>query len=607
MTLKHSSLSMAAAILGLFATSCVNDYTINDTDINTAVKMDVSEVSACDATLTLTPTQEVSSYIFAGPVEDGTFDHVGSDAIAGLEWIKANGKSYPSPFSETFGNLDPATSYLVGYVAVNEKGVIVSAPSFGTFKTGTTGLTVKADCTGEKAPFIYTYSIVPNSSTASFRYIATSDPATVKYDETSLYELLAQGGDGVLTSQAAVDVTEEHAKKQDFLVAALPYDKLGRPGKVVTANVYTSTVVGVMCGGQLQVLGQADPDVAVYEGEVNLPAKASFTISCNGEEYGYVSYSGNGGVGRLDTQSNTAAPVSVFKYSTYVKYLYKSVGQMTLEGNPFWTNMNGDARVKVRADFSNEDGIPRYRLDIVETDSKVVFRENFDFLVAGGYYWAADKAGAAGPGYPDNDPSVIEGTEACVPGKAAYTDGGTLMLKSSGGDDVEGVIPGASYLKNRDLEGWEYFRCYEQALAVRIGKSDKTYIETRLTTPALKALASPSTVVVEVVLSRLGAGTDPVAISTTGGGRLVSATYFTHVSPSEVDGTAKINSANEFLADAEVCPQVANADLNKPISTIRIVVEEATSDTKISVYPYKGNAGIANSRCFCHGITVTGK
>ena len=52
---------------------------------------------------------------------------------------------------------------------------------------------------------------------------------------------------------------------------------------------------------------------------------------------------------------------------------------------------------------------------------------------------------------------------------------------------------------------------------------------------------------------------------------------------------------------------MANADVDKPVSTITLTISNAGPQTRISVYPCKSNSGISNSRCFCHGITITKK
>ena len=604
MTRKHFMFLTAVVLIGMWAVSCAGDYSVNDTPINTAVKLQVGDISANTAEITLSPTQDVASFIVAGPALAGSFDYVGADAIASLAWIKENGSEYPAPFSQVYAELESGTGYFLGFVALDASGTIVSAPSFGSFKTKDTGISVKAELEGDSAPFIYSWSIEPNEYTECYKYIVSWDAALVDAEDASILEMVAAGGSGVTNAEEAVYESRNMDKKSPFIVAAVPFDALGKAGKGSIARIYTREVVAVNCNGSLTELSQSDSEVAIFEGEVTLPAKASFTISRSGEEYGFTSFSGNGGVGLLEGQTNTAAPCADLAGSTFKETIYKSVGRMELGGNAFWTNMPTEVKVKVVADFSREDGIPRYRLDVVESDPAVVLRENFELCVAGGYYWVGK---ISGPKYPETDPQALDGTEAVTPGAAGYTDGGTAMMKSDPADpDTEAVVPCELYLKNRDLEGWSFQRVYEHALAIRLGKSGSTYVPTSLTTPELSKLSAGSTISVEVKLSRLGTGSDPISIGVLGGGSIDSASYGNHKSTASNDGGSKIVDG-EFRADAEVCPVVANADVDKPVSTVTLTISNAGPQTRISVYPCKSNSGISNSRCFCHGITITKK
>ena len=99
----------AVVLIGMWAVSCAGDYSVNDTPINTAVKLQVGDISANTAEITLSPTQDVASFIVAGPALAGSFDYVGADAIASLAWIKENGSEYPAPFSQVYAELESAT------------------------------------------------------------------------------------------------------------------------------------------------------------------------------------------------------------------------------------------------------------------------------------------------------------------------------------------------------------------------------------------------------------------------------------------------------------------------------------------------------------------
>lgn len=600
----------ATALVGMAAVSCEGDYNLNDTQINTAVRLISDEITATDAVIDLSPTQDVASFIVAGPVVNGTFNYAGADAISKLNWIKENGQTFEAPYSVTHEKLVPGTTYMMGFVALNDKGTVVSAPSFGTFTTKTIGVTVKAAMTGKTAPFNYTFSIEPNEYTPSFKYITSYDPAIVNADDADIEALVKAGGAGVETSKVTVEESESRDEKEDFIVAALPFDKVGRAGNISIARVYTSDMVSVVCNGRSTNLKQPDKSVMFFTGEVDLPAKSTFTISNNGVQYGYTSFSGNGGVGELEEHPNMASPAKMFSLTTYKKYAYKAIGRMTeMEdgGNAFWTNMSKDCKVKVTADFTATDGIPRYRFDIVETDPNVILRENFELFVAGGYYWVCGSNDMAkGPGYENNDPAVIDGTEPVIQDKIGYTEGGTLMLTSPGIEPTESSNPCEAYIKNRDLAGWSYERVYEHALAIRVGKSSKSYITTYLTTPEFSALTAGSTISVEVILSRMGGGADPISVGVIGSGSISGASYSIHTGASNVDAGSKI-TAGEFMADAEVCPVIANADRDKPVTTVTLTINNAGPDTRISVYPCKENTNISDSRFYCHGITITKK
>ena len=67
MTRKHFMFLTAVVLIGMWAVSCAGDYSVNDTPINTAVKLQVGDISANTAEITLSPTQDVASFIVAGP------------------------------------------------------------------------------------------------------------------------------------------------------------------------------------------------------------------------------------------------------------------------------------------------------------------------------------------------------------------------------------------------------------------------------------------------------------------------------------------------------------------------------------------------------------
>ena len=324
------------------------------------------------------------------------------------------------------------------------------------------------------------------------------------------------------------------------------------------------------------------PNSDVFEGTFPVPATGSFTISIDGTGYGFMDYSGNGGVGLVNNVKSCMPYYSISTNGegfTRVYSVNKSVGRMSPSGNDFWLNMAASASLYVKVDLSSDT--PKYYLEKVISDDGLILSQNFDLFVWGGDYNA--RAAGKAPS------SVSDGTEAGSDTKT-YTQIGYGYFDSSSGG--RGTLAPAAYLKNRDMEGWSIEYCAEMAGCIQVSASS---INGSVTTPALSALTGSTALTLYVDVSHFGGNANgPIAVEILGSGTFSGGSVIVGTGSSKSLASAFESGNKVYKIVESECPKAVNADLDKPVSHFTFSISGADSDTQIKLYPYNTTPAGAN-------------
>ncbi|MDR1337044.1 MAG: T9SS type A sorting domain-containing protein [Tannerella sp.] len=327
------------------------------------------------------------------------------------------------------------------------------------------------------------------------------------------------------------------------------------------------------------ILTETGDGTNVYEGIVSFSTDGTFRVEIDDAEYGFITYSGNGGVGTIAQNDGSV------RGSGY--YVDKSIGRLAAgtDGvHPLWiaTGKGGDVRVKV--DLSYEDNIPRYYLALVSGEPNVLLKESFD-LFAWGSDWLS---GTTRTPYrifhatPSNVKAEdMDGTESPITTSTAATVTGTTTFDSSDG--------AALFIENRDLSGWTLTKICEMPGYIRLSSPDKGAV----VTPALAGLSGTSDITVEFDVCRFAGGGD-ITFGVEGAGSITGATYMDIIEdnvsyggsyPRNTDPVAIPGvSGTAFTINTEMAPAWSGVNnFVKWWTHFKVSVSSAGSDTRISM------------------------
>lgn len=253
------------------------------------------------------------------------------------------------------------------------------------------------------------------------------------------------GADVLSVTQKGLSA-EEPIRFTMYAVGQLPDSKDSEPVSLTFQLVDTSEGVWVRkSNGELFELTESE--AKIYTGTVSVSAADSFEILVENVPYGFLSYSGNGGVG---TVNNDRACVPFYTYPAAEYYVRRSLGRMASDPlNKFWINLTADARIDLRIDCTQDPF--RYDLQLVEADDPaLILAQYFDLMVYGGDWIQAGKNAKSGRMGQSTDTALIDGTE---PGEkeASYT---TFGAKIASEGEASPGLSGQSWtdgLGNRPL------------------------------------------------------------------------------------------------------------------------------------------------------------
>lgn len=300
----------------------------------------------------------------------------------------------------------------------------------------------------------------------------------------------------------------------------------------------------------------------IYEGSASFSGKDSFSILIDNIEYGFASYSGNGGVGTV-SNANACVPTEGINF-----YVRESIGQMVAKEsnfNKFWIEVAGaTCTVKVRIDRSYEDEIPRYHLQLVEQpDPSVLLAQYFDLMSYGGN-WLDGKVGRKGE---DTSATSIDGTEPAAPK--------TVTAATLGVTIASDATARPEYIANRGLSGWGIENCFEFAGLLRLSSPGNGV----LTTPKMEGMTAAGTITLTFDAVAFGGTTDMITVKVLNAGTISSANVKIKGAATATNITPESGNTS-FIITKVHCPKYANTDA-KAYSNFTVVIENATADTQI--------------------------
>lgn len=377
-------------------------------------------------------------------------------------------------------------------------------------------------------------------------------------------------------------------------------DTKDSPAKEVTFDVRDTSIGVFLKKENGQIIDLPEISSKIYAATIPCSKKELFTILINNVEYGFLAYSGNGGIGTVNSVYATVPFYNQWNYSTQ-----KAIGQMSskpIEGestlNKLYTNLAADANVYLKIDCGNTDGVPRYHLQLEQTpDENIIIEQNFDLCVWGGD-WMNGNSGEGSGFSPAANVAIVDGTEPATPKSISYATAGTSEASTKPGETTANPI----FLRNRDLMGWSYVGAVEHPgyMHVSIGN---TY--GKLLTPPFGTLSGVTSVTAEIDIARFSA-TGSIRFAVTGGGTIQSCTYTKDGAANETTATVS-GTDSEFLFTPDMSNNYnAGTDKTGPKkwSHFKFVLQNVTAKTRIGIDSTKSKEKVNDQRICVDNIIV---
>lgn len=311
----------------------------------------------------------------------------------------------------------------------------------------------------------------------------------------------------------------------------------------------------------------------IYETIVNFTADATFTIEIDGVDYGFTTYSGNGGAGTIAAGTNSVRAAG--------SYVDKSIGQLSTDGSPLRIATGSGGKLLVRVYLSYSDNIPRYYTALVADAQDVILKESFDLFSWGGDWTMGNTLTYRGFSTTPSQviPADKDGTEPTT----------TTVTVAITGTTSFNSADATLFTANRDLGNWSFTKICEMPGYIRLSSPEKGAI----TTPALTALTAPSNITVEFDVCRF-AGAGNIDFKVEGAGTILSASYVDLIDPSlSYGGTYTRHTTPVAIPDVSGTAFQINTDMAPPWSGglnnnikywthFTVALSGATAETKIT-------------------------
>lgn len=321
--------------------------------------------------------------------------------------------------------------------------------------------------------------------------------------------------------------------------------------------VYTRTGVDPI---QLQ---ETEANTGIYNVTISCLAADAFYVNIDNKKYGFMSYSGNGGIG---TVNSDYAAVPYYNNNRGGYYVRESIGLMQAGGNNFYTNVDADCEIFVQIDTNSEN--PSYYLQLVEgsSDNSIILAQYFDLMAYGGDWTTAVKGTSYVNGSTINaaDTGLSEG----VKDGAALTGFGSHLT-------VTNFAP--EFIKNRGLDGWVFERIFEFPGYIRLSNSSETQYGVFIT-PELNYTGNVTVTFDGLKFASLKLDDIYIEVEVINGGKITSS----KVLKDGVEPEISITPASEtiFRINGQYNTDYANNE-NKKWSNFTFTVENVTPQTQI--------------------------
>lgn len=394
----------------------------------------------------------------------------GPDPAALILWTNMSDKytSQPSSVSCT-----KSFSHPLAYV----KTTVKNLPLKSGEKVESVTLTFEGKAVTGQMSMDWKGGCEPSGETNSFVNIIaeTAEKTFTAYFTAIPFDLAP--GDKIIAKVA----TEESVLTREISVTkdmSFPSSEMTSFGIDMSSAERNTKVLARLESGQEYSLDEVSE--GIFEAEIPYKQSTGLTFVYRGAEYGAMAASGSAVVG---THSSG-------------KHLSRTIGRLAAGGNAIRLAESTAETVLVRLDASYEDNIPRYYLELPETDENVVYHEDFSLMVWGGdyYTWAHGVT-------PAGTPDAVDGTETAT-SKADYTQ---APFGNKPFDQTNQV-----YVRNRGLEDWILAYCCERPYAMQVGHANGAG---SVTLPAWTSLTKATDVNLHLDMARFGTNSSGIKVT----------------------------------------------------------------------------------------------
>ncbi len=343
-----------------------------------------------------------------------------------------------------------------------------------------------------------------------------------------------------------------------------------------------------------------ETSTGIYEGTFAFDATGTFAVNYKGEDYGFLSYSGAGGIGKCNSVYSalpfcnlSGAKTNKADYGYSVKRAIGRMGKISAGANMFYVNLAAASQIYARINMAAT--VPEYYFRLEETpDASVVFHEDFDLCTSGGDYMVAIK-GSLGNVTDGIAPATKDGRTANQPSESFYYP--------SGGDPVASE----TFIANRGFEGWTFAFSGERPGAMQLCSGS---VGGYMITPAFSSLTAGSDITVTVDIARFSSSsTDPISLILLGGGTWTTGhveveAYAAASAPAQAKDYPSNGTDTFSIVDDAYCPHtLGNSDYDKPHSVFTLHASGAGPATQLKIDAPKGASSAP--RCFIFDIKVS--
>lgn len=366
-----------------------------------------------------------------------------------------------------------------------------------------------------------------------------------------------------------------YKEKFSFKIKALGDYPISEDSEIQDEIINMTTAVGVWAiyenkATEAVELIETGSGTGIYNATIPCLATDKFFVNIENKKYGFMSYSGNGGIG---TVNSDYAAVPYYNNKNGVYYVRESNGLIEIGGNNFYTNMSAACKVFVQININGEK--PSYYLQLVneKPDTSIILEQYFDLMAYGGDWVGANKGGTSYVGGSTITPTNTGLNEGKKDGAASGTAFGSSWL--------DATFP-LAFVKNRGMEGWYFENIFEFPGYIRLSNSNKTNPQYGvLTTPKFNVAGNMNITFDGLLFAAFKEeGINGfIEVTVLNGGKITSAKVVKDGSGSDITIQPVGNSTFHIISAYHT--NYSNPD-NKSWSNYSFVIEGATADTQIT-------------------------